>query len=227
MKPVVLVVLDGLGYSEAHDANAVYLARKSTLPKLLATYPFTTLQCSGLAVGLPAGQMGNSEVGHTILGGGRVVYQDLPRISKAIESGDFDKNPDLLATLAAVKQSGGTLHLLGLTSPGGIHSTLAHGYAVAKLAKQQGLAPKKLAWHAFLDGRDTPPQSGAGYVAQVEAELLRLGIGRVASIVGRYYAMDRDNRWDRVARAYALLSEGKGLAAPLSDGAAAAVRAAY
>ncbi|HRI50537.1 MAG TPA: 2,3-bisphosphoglycerate-independent phosphoglycerate mutase [Pseudomonadota bacterium] len=225
MKPVVLCILDGFGHREAPEANAISLAHKTTLPRLFARYPFTTLACSGLEVGLPEGQMGNSEVGHTILGGGRVVYQDLPRISKAIRDGDFFANPELVATVEAVKARGGTLHVMGLTSPGGIHSTLEHGYAVVELARRQGLG--RIAWHAFLDGRDTPPQSAAGYLEQVEAELARLGAGRVASLVGRFYAMDRDNRWDRVARSYAMLVRGEGLRAPATAGAAAAIRAAY
>jgi 2,3-bisphosphoglycerate-independent phosphoglycerate mutase len=223
MKPVVLVVLDGFGYREAADANAVSLAHKSTLPRLLARYPHTTLSCSGLSVGLPDGQMGNSEVGHTILGGGRVVYQDLPRISKAIKDGDFFKNPELVAAVEAAKASGGTLHVLGLTSPGGIHSTLEHGYAVVELARRHGL--DKVAWHAFLDGRDTPPQSAAGYLDQVEAELSRIGCGRVASLVGRFYAMDRDTRWDRVEKAYAMLVRGEGR--KFSGRAADAIKDAY
>lgn len=224
-KPVVLVVLDGLGHREALEANAVGLAKKTTLPQLLGRYPSTTLQCSGLEVGLPEGQMGNSEVGHTILGGGRVVYQDLPRISKAIRDGDFFANPELIAAVEAAKQHGGTLHLLGLTSPGGIHSTLEHGYAVVELARRRGLA--RVAWHAFLDGRDTPPQSAAGYLEQVEAELGRIGCGQVASLVGRFYAMDRDSRWDRVARSYEMLVRGQGRKERASAGAAAAIKAAY
>ena len=225
MKPVVLCILDGFGYREAPEANAISLAHKTTLPRLLARYPFTTLSCSGLEVGLPEGQMGNSEVGHTILGGGRVVYQDLPRISKAIRDGDFFTNPELVATVEAVKARGGTLHVMGLTSPDGIHSTLEHAYAVVELGRRHGLT--RIAWHAFLDGRDTPPQSAAGYLEQVEAELGRIGAGRVATLVGRFYAMDRDNRWDRVARSYAMLVGGQGHRAPAAAGAAAAVRAAY
>lgn len=225
MKPVVLCILDGFGYREAPEANAISLAHKTTLPRLLARYPFTTLSCSGLEVGLPEGQMGNSEVGHTILGGGRVVYQDLPRISKAIRDGDFFTNPELVATVEAVKARGGTLHVMGLTSPGGIHSTLEHAYAVVELGRRRGLT--RIAWHAFLDGRDTPPQSAAGFLEQVEAELSRIGAGRVATLVGRFYAMDRDNRWDRVARSYAMLVRGEGLRAPAAAGAPAAIRAAY
>ncbi len=225
MKPVVLIVLDGLGHREETDANAVELAHKSTWPRLLATYPKTLLHCSGLAVGLPEGQMGNSEVGHTILGGGRIVYQDLVRISKAIADGDFFENPELTAAVDAAKSSGGTLHLLGLTSPGGIHSTLEHGYTLCELAKRRGLS--KVAWHAFLDGRDTPPQSAAGFVREVEAKLAAIGVGRIASLAGRFYSMDRDNRWERVARGYRLLVRGEGRPEPASGGAAAAIESAY
>jgi 2,3-bisphosphoglycerate-independent phosphoglycerate mutase len=225
MKPVVLIVLDGLGHREQTDSNAVELAHKTTWPRLLSQYPTTLLHCSGLAVGLPDGQMGNSEVGHTILGGGRVVYQDLVRINKAISDGDFFENAELVAAVDAVKASGGTLHLLGLTSPGGIHSTLEHAYAVVELAKRRGLS--RVAWHAFLDGRDTPPQSAAGYLREVERQLTTIGVGRVASIVGRFYAMDRDNRWERVARGYRLIVRGEGRPEPASAGAAAAVESAY
>ncbi len=225
MKSVVLVVLDGFGYREESEANAVSLANKTTLPELRASYPFTTLLCSGLEVGLPEGQMGNSEVGHTILGGGRVVYQDLPRISKSISDGDFFHHQELLDTVEAVKASGGTLHLLGLTSTGGIHSTLEHGYAVVELARRRGLT--RVAWHAFLDGRDTPPKSGAAFITEVETKLTQLGVGRIASMTGRFYAMDRDNRWDRVARAYAMLTRGEGRHEPASAGAAAAIHGAY
>lgn len=225
MKPVVLIVLDGLGHREQIDANAVELAHKTTWPRLLSRYPTTLLHCSGLAVGLPDGQMGNSEVGHTILGGGRIVYQDLVRISKSISDGDFFSNPELVAAVEAVKASGGTLHLLGLTSPGGIHSTLEHGYAVVELAQRRGLS--RVAWHAFLDGRDTPPQSAAGYLREVQAKLDELGVGKIASIVGRFYAMDRDNRWERVSRGYRLLVRGEGRPEPASAGAVAAVTAAY
>jgi 2,3-bisphosphoglycerate-independent phosphoglycerate mutase len=225
MKPVVLIVLDGLGHREQTNANAVYLAHKTTWPRLLSRYPTTLLHCSGLAVGLPEGQMGNSEVGHTILGGGRIVYQDLVRISKSIADGDFFENPELVAAVEAVKASGGTLHLLGLTSPGGIHSTLDHGYAVVELAKRHGLS--RVAWHAFLDGRDTPPQSAAGYLREVEAKLAEIGVGRVASLVGRFYSMDRDNRWERVSRGYRVLTLGEGRPEPASAGATAAIEAAY
>ena len=193
MKPVVLVVLDGFGHRIEPVANAVSLAQKTTLPALYERFPATTLECSGLAVGLPEGQMGNSEVGHTVLGGGRIVYQELPRITKSIATGDFFQNPELVATVQAAKERGGTVHVLGLNSPGGIHSTLEHGYAVARLC--QKLGQNRVAWHAILDGRDTPPRSAAGFLREVEAELGHIGVGQVASIVGRFYTMDRYNRW--------------------------------
>ena len=212
MKPVVLCILDGFGHREAPEANAISLAHKTTLPRLFARYPFTTLLCSGLEVGLPEGQMGNSEVGHTILGGGRVVYQDLPRISKAIRDGDFFVNPELVATVEAVKARGGTLHVMGLTSPGGIHSTLEHGYAVVELARRQGLA--RIAWHAFLDGRDTPPDSATGYVRTLLEHPTFAADSKtratIASVSGRYYVMDRDKRWERVKLAYDALVNGEG-----------------
>lgn len=225
MKKVVLVVLDGFGHRIECDANAICLAKKDTLPALYQRYPSTTLECSGLSVGLPEGQMGNSEVGHTILGAGRVVYQDLPRISQAIATGDFFLNPELIATVQAAQARGGAVHVLGLTSPGGIHSTLEHGYAVVELCRRLG--QQRVFWHAILDGRDTPPKSAAGFVRQVEERLAAIGTGRIASIAGRFYTMDRDNRWDRVERGYRLLVDGKGHAEPASAGAAAAVEAAY
>ena len=225
MKPVVLIVLDGLGHRESAEDNAVSQARKTTWPHLFSQYPHTLLHCSGLAVGLPDGQMGNSEVGHTILGGGRIVYQDLVRISKSISDGDFFENPELVAAVEAVKQTGGVLHLLGLTSPGGIHSSLEHGYALCELAKRRGLS--RVAWHAFLDGRDTPPQSAVGFVEQVETRLRDIGVGRLASLCGRFYSMDRDNRWERLALGYFLLTRGEGQKETASNGAKAALLSAY
>jgi len=225
MKPVVLIVLDGLGHRESAEDNAVSQARKTTWPHLFSQYPHTLLHCSGLAVGLPDGQMGNSEVGHTILGGGRIVYQDLVRISKSISDGDFFENPELVAAVEAVKQTGGVLHLLGLTSPGGIHSSLEHGYALCELAKRRGLS--RVAWHAFLDGRDTPPQSAVGFVEQVESRLRDIGVGRLASLCGRFYSMDRDNRWERLALGYFLLTRGEGQKETASNGAKAALLSAY
>src|ERR1700712_2078207 len=152
--------------------------------------------------------MGNSEVGHLNLGAGRVVYQDIVRIDKAIKDGEFDKNPTLTKMMDAAKRSGGTLHLFGLTSPGNVHASLEHAYAVCEMAKQRGL--DRVAWHAFLDGRDTPPRSAAGYLREVAAKLKTIGVGRLATAVGRYYAMDRDKRWDRLEIAWKMLTRGEG-----------------
>jgi len=177
---------------------------------------------SGNDVGLPDGQMGNSEVGHLNLGAGRIVYQDIVRIDKAIDDGTFFANPVIAQTIDAVKSTGGTLHLLGLTSPGNVHAALEHAYAVCELSKRRGLT--KIAWHAFLDGRDTPPKSAAGYLRGVAARLKQIGVGQLASAVGRYYAMDRDKRWDRLEVAWKMLTRGEG---ELVDDLAAAVEASY
>ncbi len=222
MKRAVLVVLDGFGERAEADGNAIRLAKTPSFDWLYRDYPHTLIETSGLAVGLPAGQMGNSEVGHMNLGSGRIVYQDLTRINKAIEDGSFFRNPALVGAVEAAKASGGTLHLMGLTSPGGVHSALEHAYTMVELAVQRGL--RRVVWHAFLDGRDTPPKSAAGTLREVGTKLASIGAGRIASIVGRYYAMDRDNRWDRVAEAYKLLTEGIGRHA---DDAVAAVEEAY
>ncbi|MSP62921.1 MAG: 2,3-bisphosphoglycerate-independent phosphoglycerate mutase [Myxococcales bacterium] len=224
MKSVVLIILDGFGERAEAKDNAIRMARMPTLDALYAGYPHGTLDASGLAVGLPDGQMGNSEVGHLNLGSGRVVYQDLTRINKSIVDGDFFYNPALIDAVEHAKASGGALHLLGLTSPGGVHSSLPHAYAVVELAKRRGL--DRVFWHAFLDGRDVAPKSAARILRDVAAELARLGVGRLATVIGRYYAMDRDQRWDRTERAYRLLVEGEGRAATASD-PARAVEEAY
>jgi 2,3-bisphosphoglycerate-independent phosphoglycerate mutase len=207
-KKVVLVVLDGFGERPQRDDNAIRMAKTPTLDALYREYPHTLLDASGRAVGLPDGQMGNSEVGHLNLGSGRVVYQDLTRIDHAIETGTFHDNAELAAAVEAAKASGGALHLMGLTSPGGVHSSLEHAYALVELAKRRGL--DRVYWHAFTDGRDTPPKSAAGYLRDVVARLRTIGVGRVASVVGRFYAMDRDTRWERVELAYRLLTEAAG-----------------
>jgi 2,3-bisphosphoglycerate-independent phosphoglycerate mutase len=222
MKPVVLIILDGFGERSARDANAIRMARTPTFDALYAEYPHGLLDASGLAVGLPDGQMGNSEVGHLNLGSGRVVYQDLTRINKSIADGDFFENAELVDAIERAKAQGGALHLLGLTSPGGVHSSLEHAYAVVELAKRRGL--DRVYWHAFLDGRDVPPRSAAGILRDVAAELARIGVGRIATVVGRYFAMDRDNRWERVERAYRLLTRGEGRAV---EDPAAAVEEGY
>jgi 2,3-bisphosphoglycerate-independent phosphoglycerate mutase len=222
VRRTVLVVLDGFGERAAKDGNAIRLAQTPSFDRLYREFPHTLVHTSGLAVGLPDGQMGNSEVGHMNMGGGRVVFQDLTRINQSIADGSFHENPALVSAIDAVKASGGTLHLLGLTSPGGVHSSLEHAYAVVEICKRRGLS--RVAWHAFLDGRDTPPKSAAGTVREVSAELCKIGIGQISTVVGRFYAMDRDNRWDRVEVAYRLLTEGEGRSAV---DAVAAVEAAY
>jgi 2,3-bisphosphoglycerate-independent phosphoglycerate mutase len=219
---VVLVVLDGFGERPGRDGNAIRLARTPNLARLYAAYPSTLIGASGNDVGLPDGQMGNSEVGHLNLGAGRIVYQDIARIDRSIREGSFFANPVLAETIDAAKASGGTLHLLGLTSPGNVHASLEHAYSVCELAKQRGL--ERVVWHAFLDGRDTPPRSGAGYLRDVAAKLSAIGVGRLASAVGRYYAMDRDKRWDRLELAWRMLTRGEG---KLVDDLAAAVEASY
>jgi 2,3-bisphosphoglycerate-independent phosphoglycerate mutase len=221
-KPVMLMILDGWGVSPAGPGNAVSLAHTPNLDRLLSEYPHTLLQTSGKAVGLPDGIMGNSEVGHLNIGAGRVVYQDLMRIDLAIEGGDFFKNPAFETAIARALDKGRTLHLIGLVSDGGVHSQLSHLLALLDLAKQKRL--ERVCVHVILDGRDTPPDAGKGYVAQLQAHLDKIGNGTIASICGRYYAMDRDTRWDRTERAYKLYTQGIGT--PAQD-AVAAVAAAY
>ena len=221
-RPVALIILDGWGINPSCDANAVCLADTPRLDALLRDCPTTQIGASGMNVGLPEGQMGNSEVGHLNLGAGRIIYQDFTRISKSISDGDFFTNPVLLGAIDAVKASGGCLHLHGLLSDGGVHSHNSHLYALVKLARDRG--QQKIAIHAFLDGRDTPPQSADTYLAELEEQLQQLGAGQVATIMGRYYAMDRDNRWERVERAYRAMTAGVGIAAASS---AEAIEAAY
>jgi len=207
-KPLVLMILDGWGINPASEHNAVALAHAPNLATLLADYPHVQIRTSGMAVGLPDGQMGNSEVGHLNIGAGRVVYQDLTRITKSIQDGDFFANPVLLDCIRKTKAAGGRLHLAGLLSDGGVHSHNSHLYALLELAKREGL--QQVFVHCLLDGRDTPPQSGAEYLAQLEAEISRIGCGCVATVMGRYYAMDRDNRWERVEKAYRAMVCGEG-----------------
>ncbi len=210
--PVLLAILDGWGYGEPSDANAVFLANTPNMDRWQQEYPFTTLVAHNGAVGLPEGQMGNSEVGHLNIGAGRIVYQDFTRINRAISSGDFFKNEVLLSAMKSVKKHENTsLHLLGLVSDGGVHSHIDHLVALVEMAARQGI--DKVYIHAFMDGRDTPPESGADYMAHLRNELDRIGIGRVATVSGRYYAMDRDNRWDRVNVAWNALIEGEGITA--------------
>jgi 2,3-bisphosphoglycerate-independent phosphoglycerate mutase len=219
---VVLIVLDGFGERPGKDGNAIRLARTPNFARLYDKYPSTLIGASANDVGLPDGQMGNSEVGHLNLGAGRIVYQDIVRIDLGIKDGSFFSNRTLCETIDAVKRSGGTLHLMGLTSPGNVHASLEHAYAVCELAKRRGL--DRVAWHAFLDGRDTPPKSAAGYLRGVAAKLKEIGVGHLASAVGRYYAMDRDKRWERLEVAWKMLTAGQG---KLVDDLPAAVEASY
>ena len=207
-KPTVLMILDGYGLSDKHQANAVYKAKTPELDELMKSCPFVEGAASGLAVGLPQGQMGNSEVGHLNIGAGRVVYQDLTRITKAIEDGDFFENEALLKAMTNAKENNSALHLMGLLSDGGVHSHITHVYALLEMAKREGL--EKVYVHCFLDGRDTPPESGKGYVEALEAKMKEIGVGTIASVSGRYYVMDRDNRWDRVEQGYNALIKGEG-----------------
>ncbi|MBI5017814.1 MAG: 2,3-bisphosphoglycerate-independent phosphoglycerate mutase [Deltaproteobacteria bacterium] len=222
MSRVALVVLDGWGQRTETAANAVAQARTPRLTALRREFSATTLGASGLDVGLPPGQMGNSEVGHLNLGAGRVVYQDYTRINLAIENGSFYDNPALTEACRRSVEAGGALHLMGLVSDGGVHSHQRHLYALLELARRQGAG--RVYVHAFLDGRDTPPQSGLGYLEALEAEMARLGVGAVATVMGRFYAMDRDTRWDRVEKAFRALSQGQGIPA---GSAREAVEAAY
>jgi 2,3-bisphosphoglycerate-independent phosphoglycerate mutase len=220
--PTLLLILDGFGIAPAGPGNAVSLAKTPVLDGLFAKYPHTQLACSGRSVGLPAGFMGNSEVGHMNIGAGRVVYQDMTRIDIAIEDGSFAKNPVLLDLCAKAKAGSGRLHLMGLVSDGGVHSHQNHIHALVALAKAQGV--REVFLHAFLDGRDTPPKSGLGYVQALEAKLAEIGAGRIATVTGRYYAMDRDKHYERNEPAYLALACGKGIAVQSACGA---IEAAY
>ena len=205
--PTTLIIMDGFGLSNDLIGNAVKTAQTPRLDQFFQEFAHTELSASGLDVGLPAGQMGNSEVGHTNIGGGRVVFQDLPRISKSIADGDFFTNPAYNHAMDACKENGTALHLLGLLSDGGVHSHLEHLFALLKLAKDKGL--EKVYIHAFLDGRDVSPTSGVDFVAQTVAKCEELGIGKIATVMGRFYAMDRDKRWDRVEQAYDAMVYGE------------------
>ncbi len=210
-RPVLLMILDGYGYNPSSAANAVALARTPNLDRLKAAWPAALLATSGMDVGLPRGQMGNSEVGHTNIGAGRIVYQELTRITKEIEEGGFFANPAFLGAIASAKATGGKLHLYGLLSDGGVHSHDTHLHALLRLAKEQGLAGRTFV-HAFFDGRDVPPDSAKGHTEALVAKMAEIGCGRIATLMGRYYAMDRDNRWERVEKAYRALALGEGAA---------------
>lgn len=222
--PVVLVILDGWGIGRDEPGNAVLAANTPTMDRLLAIYPNATLRCSGFDVGLPDGQMGNSEVGHLNLGAGFIVYQWISRIDKAITDGEFFTNPALVAAIDHCLANGTTLHLLGLVGDGGVHAHSRHLLALLDLAKRRGLT--RVAVHAFTDGRDTAPTSGRAAIAEIEEHLLALKIGRIASVSGRYYAMDRDHRWERVKLAYDAIVDGDGPIARTADEALAAAYAA-
>lgn len=221
-KPTVLMILDGYGLNDRHDGNAVYEAKTPVMDGLMKDYPFVKGNASGLAVGLPDGQMGNSEVGHMNMGAGRIVYQELTRITKEIQDGDFFKNEALLSAMKNAKDNDSAIHFMGLLSDGGVHSHNTHLYGLLEMAKREGL--KKVYVHCFLDGRDTPPASGKEFVEQLEAKMKEIGVGEIGVISGRYYAMDRDNRWDRVELAYKALTQGEGVK---GTDAAAAVQASY
>jgi 2,3-bisphosphoglycerate-independent phosphoglycerate mutase len=207
-KTTVLMILDGFGLSDDMEYSAINLAKTPHMDGFMRDYPFKPGYASGLDVGLPDGQMGNSEVGHTNIGAGRIVYQELTRISKAIEDGDFYETPALVAAVENALKNNSSLHLYGLLSDGGVHSHNTHLYALLELAKRHGLT--KVYVHAFLDGRDTPPASGLGYIGELAGQMGSIGVGTLATISGRYYAMDRDNRWERVKKAYDALVLGEG-----------------
>ncbi|HMK29762.1 MAG TPA: 2,3-bisphosphoglycerate-independent phosphoglycerate mutase [Terriglobales bacterium] len=214
-KPLVLIILDGWGYAPPSNANAISLARKPNYDQLLAEYPNTLIHTSGHYVGLPDGQMGNSEVGHLNIGAGRIVYMDITRIDRMIESGDFFSNATLLEAMKQAKTGGRKLHLLGLVSDGGVHSHQKHLYALLKMAKQNGV--DRTFVHCFMDGRDTLPTSGADFVAQLQQKMREYGVGEVATVDGRYYAMDRDKKWDREKKAFDAMVHGKGESGPYVD----------
>lgn len=216
-RPTMLMILDGYGINSSAYGNAISQASKPNLDKIFADYPGTTLKACGLDVGLPEGQMGNSEVGHLNIGAGRIVYQELTRITKAIEDGDFFENKALLAAIDHVKKNGSTLHLLGLLSDGGVHSHINHLLALTDMAAANGV--KDMAIHCFLDGRDVPPRCAAEYIRTLQEHLDEIGTGRISVVSGRYYAMDRDKRWERVQLAYDAMTLGQGEHAP--DGIAA------
>ena len=205
------MILDGYGCGDGGKGDAIAAAATPNMDRLMQTCPTAHLQASGMAVGLPEGQMGNSEVGHTNIGAGRVVYQELTRITKSIADGDFFKNEELLAAIGHAKENGGRVHLYGLLSTGGVHSHLDHLFALIDLCEREGVQSYV---HCFLDGRDVPPTSGADFVAELEAKMKEIGVGKIATVIGRYYAMDRDKRWDRLENAYDALVYGEGVQDP-------------
>ncbi len=211
-KPVALIIMDGFGINPSDEGNAIHAAKTPNLTRLFSQNPRTQIGASGLDVGLPDGQMGNSEVGHTNIGAGRIVYQELTRITKSIQDGDFFENEALLGAVENCKKHGSALHIMGLLSNGGVHSHIEHIIGVLEMAKRAGL--EKVYLHGFMDGRDVPPESGKSFVEETVAKMKELGVGKVANVMGRYYAMDRDNRWERVSQAYAALVYGEGVQNP-------------
>ncbi|GAB6267015.1 MAG: 2,3-bisphosphoglycerate-independent phosphoglycerate mutase [Methanothrix sp.] len=222
MRPIAIIIMDGFGISPTQEGNAIAHARKPNLERLWKEYPTTTLKASGLAVGLPRGQMGNSEVGHLNLGGGRIVYQDLTRISLAVEKGTFASNPVLHEAMNLARKRDSKLHMIGLLSDGGVHSHITHLYALLEMARSMDLS--RVFVHAILDGRDVPPRSALGYFRDLEEKFSQTGTGSTATVSGRYYTMDRDRRWERVEKAYRCLVYGEGLRA---ESAEEAVRKGY
>ena len=222
-KTLALIVLDGWGYREDADQNAILAANTPNLDALTKEYPNTLISGSGLDVGLPEGQMGNSEVGHVNLGAGRVVYQDFTKVTKSIADGEFEHNPALVKAIDDAVSKDKAVHIMGLLSPGGVHSHEDHIFAALKMAAHRGA--KKVYLHAFLDGRDTPPQSAEASLEKADAVFAEIGCGKTATIIGRYFAMDRDKRWDRVTKAYDLITQGKGEAT--ADSAVAGLKASY
>lgn len=221
-RPVCLFIMDGYGLNPNKNGNAVEIANEGVIKNLIEKYPSATLGASGLSVGLPDGQMGNSEVGHLNMGAGRIVYQDLTRITKSIEDGDFYENDELTKAMDNAKDNGKKIHLFGLLSSGGVHSHITHLFALLNMAKRKGL--NEVFVHAFMDGRDVPPSSGIDFVKELNAEIEKIGVGKIATVSGRYYAMDRDNRWERVVKAYEALTIGNGEKA---DSAEEAVENSY
>ena len=202
-KLTMLMILDGYGYNKSTDGNAVYSAKTPVMDKLLAENPNTLINASGMDVGLPEGQMGNSEVGHTNIGAGRIVYQELTRITKSSADGDFFAKEAFVKAIENCKEHGSALHLFGLLSDGGVHSHITHLYAALELAKRNGI--EKVFVHGFMDGRDVSPTSGIDFVKALQEKMAEIGVGKIGVLSGRYYAMDRDNRWERVEKAYAAL----------------------
>lgn len=215
VKPIALIILDGWGVSSPSEGNAITLANTPNIDKYLQQFPHTVLKASGEDVGLPAGQMGNSEVGHLNIGAGRIVYQELTRISRAIRDGSFFKNEELLAAVNFAKKNNGALHLMGLLSDGGVHSHIEHLFGLLELAKREKL--NQVYIHAFLDGRDVPPASALDYIRKLENKCLEIGLGKIATVMGRYYGMDRDTRWERTEKAYQAMVLGQGLKAEFAE----------